>query len=38
MKLVQDFNVFLNDTVNLNSTRFDQLESSIDAIKTMNAS
>ena len=34
MKLVQDFNAFLNDTVNLNSTRFDQLESSIDAIKT----
>ena len=34
MKLIQDFNAFLNDTVNLNSTRFDQLESSIDAIKT----
>ena len=34
MKLIQDFNTFLTDTVNLNSTRFDQLESSIDAIKT----
>lgn len=34
MKLVQDFNAFLNDTVNLNCTRFDQLESSIEAIKT----
>lgn len=34
MKLPQDFNAFLNDTVNLNSTRFDQLESSIEAIKT----
>ena len=34
MKLVQDFNAFLNDTVNLNSTRFDQLENSIEAIKT----
>jgi hypothetical protein len=33
MKLIQDFNAFLNDTVNLNSTRFDQLESSIEAIK-----
>lgn len=34
MKLIQDFDAFLNDTVNLNSTRFDQLESSIEAIKT----
>lgn len=34
MKLIQDFNNFLNSTVNLNSTRFDQLESSIEAIKT----
>lgn len=34
MKLIQDFNTFLTDTVNLNSTRFDQLESSIEAIKT----
>lgn len=34
MKLIQDFNNFLNNTVNLNSTRFDQLESSIEAIKT----
>lgn len=33
MKLVQDFNAFLNDTVNLNSTRFDQLECSIEAIR-----
>ena len=34
MKLIQDFNAFLSDTVNLNSTRFDQLEGSIEAIKT----
>jgi hypothetical protein len=34
MKLIQDFNTLLTDTVNLNSTRFDQLESSIEAIKT----
>lgn len=34
MKLLQDFNAFLTDTVNLNSTRFDQLESSIEAIKS----
>jgi hypothetical protein len=34
MKLIQDFSTFLNDTVNLNSTRFDLLESSIEAIKT----
>lgn len=34
MKLAQDFNAFLNDIVNLNSTRFDQLENSIEAIKT----
>lgn len=33
MKLIKDFNAFLTDTVNLNSTRFDQLESSIEAIK-----
>lgn len=33
MKLIQDFNTFLTDTVNLNSTRFDQLESSIESIK-----
>ncbi|WP_407277550.1 hypothetical protein U5817_12865 [Aromatoleum evansii] len=34
MKLIQDFNTFLVDTVNLNSTRFGQLENSIEAIKT----
>lgn len=34
MKLLQDFNAFLNETVNLNSTRFDQLESSIESIKS----
>lgn len=34
MKLIKDFNTFLVDTVNLNSTRFDQLESSIETIKT----
>ena len=34
MKLIQDFNTFLADTVNLNSTRVDQLEGSIEAIKT----
>lgn len=34
VELVHDFKAFLNDTVNLNSTRFDQLENSIKAIKT----
>ncbi|MDQ2148126.1 hypothetical protein RBI22_05360 [Alcaligenaceae bacterium C4P045] len=34
MKLVQDFSAFLSETVNLNTTRFDQLESSIEALKT----
>lgn len=34
MKLLQDFNAFLTDTVNLNSTKFDQLESSIEAVKS----
>lgn len=34
MKLIKDFNTFLVDTVNLNTTRFDQLESSIETIKT----
>lgn len=34
MKLIQDFNTFLVDTVNLNSTRFGQLENSIGAIMT----
>lgn len=34
MKLIQDFNSFLVDTVNLNRTRFDQLESSIEAVKS----
>ncbi|PRY04397.1 cyclic GMP-AMP synthase DncV-like nucleotidyltransferase [Paraburkholderia sp. BL25I1N1] len=33
MKLIQDFNTLLADTVNLNSTRFGLLESSIEAIK-----
>ncbi|SDI19381.1 hypothetical protein [Variovorax sp. OV700] len=33
MKLVQDVNAFLNDAVNVNSTRFKQFESSIEAIK-----
>ena len=33
MKLVSLFKDFLDDTVNLNATRVDQLESSIDAIK-----
>ena len=34
MKLIQDFNTFLADTVNLNGTRFDLLEGSVEAIKT----
>jgi hypothetical protein len=34
MKLIEEFNTLLADTVNLNSTRFDQLEGSIEAIKT----
>ena len=34
MKLIQDFNTFLVYTVNLNSTRFGQLENGIEAIKT----
>lgn len=33
MKLLAHFDQFLDDTVNLNATRFDQLESSIEAIK-----
>lgn len=33
MKLLAHFNQFLDDTVNLNTTRFAQLESSIEAIK-----
>lgn len=33
MKLITLFSEFLDETVNLNSTRFDKLESSIDAIK-----
>ncbi|MDP2747571.1 cyclic GMP-AMP synthase DncV-like nucleotidyltransferase [Pseudomonas sp.] len=33
MKLVSQFNDFLKDTVNLNQSRFDQLESSIDAVQ-----
>jgi hypothetical protein len=35
MKLVQHFNTFLDDVVNLNSTRLDQLGSSVEAIKTV---
>ena len=34
MRLIQEFNNFLVDTVNLNSTRFGQIENSIEAIKT----
>nr|WP_236001850.1 hypothetical protein [Paraburkholderia elongata] len=34
MKLIQDFNTLLADTVNLNSTRFGLLESSIEAIES----
>lgn len=33
MKMISQFNSFLSDTVNLNQTRFDQLESSIEAVK-----
>ncbi len=33
MKMISQFNSFLSDTVNINQTRFDQLESSIEAVK-----
>ncbi|WP_236477051.1 SMODS domain-containing nucleotidyltransferase, partial [Pseudomonas syringae] len=33
MKMISQFNSFLSDTVNINQTRFDRLESSIEAVK-----
>jgi len=33
MTLVQDFNAFLSEAVDLNNTRFELLESSIESIK-----
>ena len=35
MRLVDHFNTFLDDVVNLNTTRVGQLESSIEAVKNV---
>lgn len=35
MKLIDHFNSFLTDTVNLNTTRLEQLEKSVEALKTV---